>query len=204
MQTMERLRGFTNSEQVRQSIRETDKMDISLFNASNRLDQIVYYLTGEQFGDWNTVQGLTILDLGCGSEYSSNWVRKMMGIHDAPNLCRLLSARGANAFGIDLDPASEKDKEVYTHIQADLLDYILQEGLQTMPQLQEIKFDIIHSHELVGEFPSPTLEDGLERRGLHIREFRRLLVEQSALMMKVLLLDDITLKKINGQLVPTK
>lgn len=98
----------------------------------------------------------------------------------------------------------KEDEAIYTHIQTNIVDQVLMNGLAQIPQLRDIQFDIIHSYNFLGGSPSPVLEDCLSVGNLEISEFRTLLISQATQMLKdngLLLLDNNYYRKEKGRLI---
>jgi len=187
-------------------------LDTSLQYAAYRLDDIVNLLgftQGAGNGTWKLVNGLTVLDLGCGSISSPDRSSfdspfTVLNMSYKPYLCRLLGQNGAKAYGIDLGEGDKEDEATYTHIQTNIVDQVLTNGLAQIPQLRDIQFDIIHSYCFLGGSPSPVLENCLSVRRLEGSDFNMLLINQATPMLKnkgLLLLDNNYYRKEESRLV---
>ena len=153
MSSIEALRNVhSGSDLYRQKAKVPDYRE--MMNEATVMDFIVNRLTGvdDKFahGDWRAVAGRTILDIGCGSDWSADG-------YYPPHLVRLLAANGANAFGIDIVPQSRKFAGEYTHVQADIIPHVMQGTLSDLPQIQGVKFDAINMLSFLGGNPSPAL-----------------------------------------------
>lgn len=160
----------------------------------------------------NVLKGKTVLDIGCGSQ--NNSIDSPSGKGFPPALCRLLSKLGAKVWGIDLGTASGEDKDTYTHIQADIIPYVLRDPnvlgfskkkLANLKGIKDMKFDIINTSYFVGQVidRSPQLERRLSQRGISMENFEALLLGQLKDMVNeggLILMEKKHFKKENGQL----
>lgn len=101
------------------------------------VDVILEKLKGTK--DWEGLQGLDVLDIGCGSEHSS---RNHATESYSPHFCRICAANGAQTIGIDVNPAFPSDAALYEHIAADIVPVVMK------GQLAELvggrRFDVVN------------------------------------------------------------
>lgn len=121
------------------------------------------YILGKWKGfdaPWSELQGKRVLDLAAGSASitpSGVWY---------PHFSRLCAINGADVTAIDLNPQSGLDKTMFTWASENLVDVVLNGGLQGLQILQGKEFDLIHSANFIGFNFSPQLHDQLMLRGL--------------------------------------
>ncbi len=154
---MERYIGIHSAAELQKIISDNESSDHGLERAGMRIDRILHRLTGSRFGygDWSQLKGLTVLDLGCGSE---SYVKG--GVYE-PHLPRLLSENGAVVTGMDIGANRPSTGSDYTHIQIDIFDRILAGSLAGVEGIQGKTFDVINSMGFIGNAPAPALFDRL-------------------------------------------
>lgn len=93
-------------------------------------------------GEIDFIKGWEILDLGCGSKISSSVDGYDQSEYEAwfPRVCSLYGAK--KVVGIDLYEQDPKDKSLYTHISANLLNLLSGDNL--VKKLSPQKFDLIN------------------------------------------------------------
>lgn len=159
---------------------------------AQRINTFLEVMNGSK--DWSLLNGLSVLDLGCGSAYTP---RTLSFEGWRPYFCQLCAANGARVVGVDLYPPDEIDASVYTHIQADLVKIVSSSGLQNFSPLKKTKFDIIHSNFLIGS-GGRDLNRSLKEHNLSEDEFEKRLKDQAKKMLNnrgVLYLEDEIIKK---------
>lgn len=175
---MEIYQGFRNSLDVINYVSVNNVNDAGLFLAAADLDRVVESLYGKL--NWGLLREKTLLDLGCGSRLTP---RRHHPFGWPPYFCLLAVAKGALAYGIDYYPAAPEDRGLYYHVQADLVNYVVNKHLGEIPEIKGVLFDAIHSCFL-------TLEgnDILDRRcdvyGISLIQFRDLLKFQAGELLK--------------------
>jgi hypothetical protein len=99
-----------------------------------------------------SLEGKTIVDLGCGARQSWEYDMSLMGrekrMYD-PWLCRTLNEFGANVIGID---GGESPQEEYRHIQQNLMS-----SGKLIDSFPDKSIDLVCAF---GLFDSPSLRDG--------------------------------------------
>lgn len=118
---------------------------------------------------------MSVLDLGCGSVNSSEYVNFKF----PPNLCRAAASLGMSAYGIDL--AEPGNKEPFTYIRANLVE-LLEKGLEAFLQgtVQTSKFTVVSCSHLTGPgSASPELGRFLRFRKETIKSFDKRMRRQA-------------------------
>jgi len=121
---------------------------------------------------------MRVLDLASGSGDShtifTTWY---------PHFSRLCATHGADVVAIDINPQKGDDKTMFTWAQADLVDVVLNQGLQNLQILKERKFDLIHSANFVGRNYYPELLFQLNERGVTMKRFEDNFLEQAGALL---------------------
>ena len=159
----------------------------------------------KQAGLSESLEGLHVLDLGCGSQINYK------GVVYEPFLCRELSKAGANVVGVDIGPAFPEDGQTYTHRQIDLIPAVLHHTLRH--DLQDQQFEIINATGFAGQAAAPELLKALGEFSLTRDPFNNigtfddeLLVEVVSLLKEggLFYIDNKCFQKKDGELVRLK
>jgi len=125
----------------------------------------------------SNLKNLHVLDLASGSEQSryifTTWI---------PYFSRICNHHGAHVLAIDIQPQTKTEK--FPWIQQDLVNVVLNRGLQNLPILERTRFDIIHSSNFVGMNYCPRLLSQLTYLGISMDEFEVRLIHQSGILLK--------------------
>lgn len=124
---------------------------------------------------WSVLQGMRVLDLAAGSRYS----RDFFGDAWYPQFARLCALNGAEVLAIDINPQGGFDKELFTWVSADLVAVVVNGGLQSLPELQGKKFDLINSANFIGHNFCPELPNYLARHRVRMSDFEKYLADQA-------------------------
>jgi len=121
---------------------------------------------------------MRVLDLASGSGESHGMLTTWY-----PHFSRICAAHGADVVAIDINPQKGDDKTMFTWAQVDLVDVVLNQGLQSLQILKERKFDLIHSANFVGRNYYPELLSQLNERGVTMRQFENNFLEQAGTLL---------------------
>lgn len=118
---------------------------------------------------WSALEGKKVLELASGSVNSGY----------PPWFARLCSVFGANVVAIDVIPHGDVDQKMFACLQADLIEIVLGKGLDSIPELKNEKFDLIHAQRFVGSNAAGEVMRELQRRGVTREEFEEKLKQQA-------------------------
>jgi hypothetical protein len=111
-----------------------------------------------------------ILDLGSGSDNSQfRW---------QPHFARKCSEYGANVIALDKEKQSEKDSQLFSWDDVNLIDLVIDSTLSKLPTLLGKKFVIINSTNFVGFNPPPSFKEELNKYGISKKLFEDKLLSQ--------------------------
>ena len=137
---------------------------------------------------WSTLEGKKVLELASGSVNSGY----------PPWFARLCSVFGANVVAIDVISQDEVDQSMFTCVQADLIEVVLGNGLDSVPELRNGKFDLIHASRFVGPNAAGEVIKELQRRGVTREEFEKKLKQQAKKLLANRGYMDVTDELSNG------
>jgi hypothetical protein len=143
--------------------------------------------------DWRLLKGTVdkpnrYLDLGCGSSAKSE------PIQYSPIFCEIIGdhikGTASEIIGIDILPQPKYDSSRYSHIQADLVNLVMNQALRTLPQLAGNTFNWVNCNYFVSshiddvsqeyvEEGDPILRSILQKRGINFNLFRDKLLEEA-------------------------
>ncbi|MFA5770789.1 MAG: hypothetical protein WC894_04835 [Patescibacteria group bacterium] len=118
---------------------------------------------------WSTLKGKKVLELASGTETSGY----------PPWFSRLYTVFDAEVIAIDVMHLGEEDRKMFTCVQADLIEIVMGDGLGSIPELKNKKFDLIHSSRFIGFNPPLEVVKELNRRGVTLDEFEMKLTDQA-------------------------
>ena len=131
------------------------KVDAYALSAGSRVTLLLSDWNGAFTPSWEGLEGLKVLDIGSGSNYS----------HSAePYLSRIFAFNGAEVTAIDRNKQTGMDTKLFTGIKADIARLAMRGTLGQLPLLQGQKFDIIQSVNFVGANADTSMFEAIDRR----------------------------------------
>ncbi|RJQ27821.1 hypothetical protein C4577_00660 [Candidatus Parcubacteria bacterium] len=123
----------------------------------------------------NSLQEARVLDLGCGTVENGIKFRGS----STPCFCHITALAGAYTVGVDSQKPLHGEAKWFNFAQADLVDIILNKGLQNIPAIKGKTFDIITAKCLLGDLIDPNILFRLHRLGIDSEDFEQSLLSQT-------------------------
>lgn len=159
----------------RLGLKETDKHNYvsrEIEDAASHLDNIIK--EWREDSSLETLEGARILDIGSGTAETDD-----SGHLWWPYFAEIAAVNGAEVTALDIRQQTEFHQRLFTGIQMDIAELVINGELAEHTALQGKEFDIIAAKNFVGSNPAPEIDRLVrDELGVSLDNFQAALVEQ--------------------------